>query len=104
MVVVAVAVLAVPIRTYVDQQSRISEESAYVADLEDRNADLEQQRELLQDPAEIRRIARRDYGLVEVGEESYTILPPATAGLVLPGVWPFDRLAGPIERASTDGS
>ena len=28
---------------------------------------------------------------------------PATAGLVLPNTWPFDRLAGPVARAATKG-
>ena len=71
--------------------------------LNEANGRLERQRERLSDPAEIQRIARRDYGLVGVGEESYTVLPPATAGLALPRAWPFDRLDGAIAAASAGG-
>ena len=52
----------------------------------------------------VRRIARRDYGLVEPLQESYEVLPSPTAGLVLPRSWPFDRLSGPLERVATGGS
>jgi len=101
LLVVAVTVLAVPARSYMAQRGEIAERSAEMAQLVRQNEDLAARRDRLDDPDEITAIARRDYGLVLEGEESYTILPPATAGLVLPDAWPFDRLSGSMERAAT---
>lgn len=100
----AAALLAVPARGYLEQRGRVADREVQLAEIERINADLGEQLELLEDPDEIRRIARRDYGLVEPGQESYSVLPPATAGLVLPSGWPFDRLSGPLERAASGGS
>jgi cell division protein FtsB len=101
LVAVAAALLAVPARSYLEQRSVIAAAEAELAEARRSNAELEAQRELLDRPEEIERTARRDFGLVEVGEESYTILPPPTAGLVLPRSWPFNRISGAIERRST---
>jgi cell division protein FtsB len=99
--VVAATVLAVPARGYLAQRSELSARQSELTDLERQNDELSARRDRLDDPEEIQRIARRDYGLVAVGEESYSILPPATAGLVLPRAWPFDRLGGALEDAAT---
>jgi len=101
---VPVAVLAVPARAYLAQRGVLGDREAALAELERSNDELEGRLEHLGDPGEIERIARRDYGLVAAGEESYAILPPATAGVVLPGGWPFDRISGPFARAATGGS
>ena len=101
LLVVAATVLAVPARGYLAQRGELASRSAELSELERQNADLVARRDRLDDPEEIKAIARRDYGLVLEGEESYTILPPATAGLILPQVWPFDRLSGPMEHAAT---
>lgn len=102
--IVAATLLAVPARSYLSQRDDISERRAVLAEVTERNERLEERLERLDDPDEIQRIARREYGLVAVGEEAYTMLPPATAGLVLPRTWPFDVLSGPVERAATGGS
>ena len=99
--VVAATVLAVPARGYLAQRAELSARQSELTDLERQNDELSARRDRLDDPEEIQRIARRDYGLVAVGEESYSILPPATAGLVLPRAWPFDRLGGALEDAAT---
>jgi cell division protein FtsB len=101
LVFVAATVLAVPFRGYLAQRTEVSSRQAELAELREQNTELVERSDRLDDPEEIQRIARRDYGLVAEGEESYTILPPATAGLVLPRAWPFDRLSGPLERAAT---
>ena len=98
------AVLAVPARSYWAQRGELSAREARLAEVNRTNDELTARLTRLGEPAEIQRIARRDYGLVEPGEESYAILPPATAGLVLPTGWPFDRLSGPLERSATGGS
>jgi cell division protein FtsB len=104
LLVVAGALLAVPTRNYLAQRSEIAAVEADLSEVRRANERLAERRERLDRPEEIERIARRDFGLVEVGEESYSILPPATAGLVLPRSWPFDRISGAIERRSTASS
>lgn len=94
------ALLAVPARGYLDQRAEVRSTEAALARLEAENERLERRRAALDDPEEIQRIARRDYGLVGEGEESYMILPPPTAGVVLPHAWPFDRLAESVTRAA----
>lgn len=101
---VAAALLAVPAQGYLAQRGEVTAREAELAELDRRNEQLDQHLERLGEPEEIQRLARRDYGLVEPGEESYSLLPPSTAGLHLPRGWPFDRLAGPLERAATGGA
>lgn len=97
------ALLAVPAQGYLEQRSEKTAREAALEEVRRDNDDLRRQLERLEDPAEIERIARRDHGLVAPGEESYSILPPVTAGVVLPRGWPFDRLAGALESATTGG-
>jgi cell division protein FtsB len=104
LLLVAGAVLAVPAQSYWAQRGEVSSREAALAEVDRSNDELAARLDRLDDPDEVQRIARRDYGLVAVGEESYSILPPATAGLVLPRGWPFDRISGPLERAATGGS
>ncbi len=95
------AALAVPTRRYLAQRSEIATRDAELKEITQRNDRLEARRDRLDDPEEIQQIARRDYGLVLEGEESYTILPSATAGLVLPRGWPFDVLSNPLEQVAS---
>ena len=104
LVAVVAAVLAVPARKYLDERSELAAVEAELTEVERANEELAERRARLDRPEEIERIARRDFGLVDVGEESYSILPPATAGLVLPRTWPFDRISGAIEQRSTAGA
>jgi cell division protein FtsB len=104
LLLVAGALLAVPARSYWAQRGEVASREAALAELDRQNDELSARLDRLGEPDEIQRIARRDYGLVAGSEESYSILPPATAGLVLPGGWPFDRISGPLERAATGGS
>lgn len=101
---VVAAVLAIPAQGYLAQRSESRSLEAELASLERDNAELQERREQLDDPDEIRRIARRDYGLVAVGEESYSVLPPPTAGLVLPSGWPFDRISDSLVEATSGES
>ena len=96
----AVALLLVPARGYMAQRHEISAHRAELTDLQQQNQELTLRRDRLDDPSEIQRIARRDYGLVLEGEESYSILPPASAGLVLPRAWPFGLVQEPLEQAT----
>ncbi|MCB1269289.1 MAG: septum formation initiator family protein, partial [Microthrixaceae bacterium] len=80
-VAVTLVLVALPARSYLSQQSDVAEARAELAELERANDRLEVRQERLSDPDEIARIARRDYGLVDVGQESYSVLPTAAAGL-----------------------
>lgn len=101
---VASALLAVPAQGYLAQRGELAAREAELAELDRRNDVLDERLERLAEPEEIQRIARREYGLVDPGEESYSVLPPSTAGITLPRGWPFDRISGPLERAATGGS
>ncbi len=104
LVLVVAAALAVPAKSYWAQRGELAAREVHLDEVDRGNEELRRQLDRLDRPAEIQRIARRDYGLVQPGEESYAILPASTAGLTLPRGWPFDRLSGPLERAATGGS
>jgi cell division protein DivIC len=89
----AVLMLAAPVRGWWTQRSDIADERAELAAVRADNEELERRLDRIEDPGELERIARRDLGLVREGEESYTVLPPPPAGLILPDAWPFDRIA-----------
>ncbi|MGI9578780.1 MAG: FtsB family cell division protein [Microthrixaceae bacterium] len=95
----AVLILAPPVRGWWSQRQDIDDARAELAAMEADNAALEQRLGRVSDPAELERIARDQLGLVREGEESYVILPPPTAGLVLPNAWPFNRLALAMQDA-----
>ncbi len=90
---VAVFVMAAPVSGWWSQRNEISSTGSELSAIESDNAELQRRLDLIEDPAELERIARRDLGLVREGEESYTVLPAPTAGLVLPEAWPFNRVA-----------
>ena len=98
--VAASLLLAGPVLGYLGERRAVDAQADDLARLQADNADLERRLRRYQDPAQIERVAREEFGLVEPGEESYAVLPPATAGVVLPQAWPFDRLAGPVARAA----
>lgn len=89
----AVVILAAPVGDWWAQRSDIREAERNLATIEADKRELQGRLDRIRDPATIERIARRDLGLVREGEESYTILPPSTAGLVMPDTWPFNRVA-----------
>ena len=91
--VAAVVILGSPVRGWWSQRGQISQAESSLAAIKADDQALQRRLDRISQPAEVERIARRDLGLVREGEESYTVLPPATAGLVLPDAWPFDRLA-----------
>lgn len=92
-VVAAVVIAGGPVRGWWEQRADIETAEADLERLREDNAALESRLERTRDPVEVERMARTELGMVREGEESYTVLPPPTSGLVLPDVWPFDRLA-----------
>jgi cell division protein FtsB len=92
-------ILASPVSDWWDQRGRVSETRAELAAIEADNQALRDRLDRNAEPAELELAARDQLGLVREGEESYTVVPPATAGLVLPNAWPFNRIAPGLEAA-----
>ena len=89
LVMFALAATAVyPLRQYVSQQHRIERLEAKQRALAAENARLEAERRRLQDPAYVRQLAKRDFHVVEPGEEAWVVTgtPPTAqpAGAAVP--------------------
>ena len=96
---VVAAILTPAVSQWWSQRAEIRAGEDELALLEADNDQLRDRLDKIGDPATLERIARRDLGLVREGEESYTVLPPSTAGVVLPDSCPFDRVAPAMVRA-----
>lgn len=101
MAVFMVAMLSGPVQNYLDQRVEVRAQESTLAELKRANEKLSERVERLSTSEEIQRIARRDFGYVQPGEEAYIVLPPRSAGFVLPPVWPFNELVGPLEQYSS---
>ena len=66
-----------PTRTFLAQRSATSAAQEQLAVLREQSAALDARARLLQDDAEIERLAREHYNLVMPGEEAYAMLPAA---------------------------
>lgn len=79
--VVFVALLAFffayPTRSLWDQERDLSRTRSQLAALQHENEQLVAQRQRLQRPAEIERVARHRYNMVRPGERAYSVVPPA---------------------------
>jgi cell division protein FtsB len=81
LVMFALAAAAVyPLRQYVSQADRIQRLQDKQRALQAENQRLEQQRARLKDPAYVEQLAKRDFQLVERGEEAWLVTgtPPTT--------------------------
>jgi cell division protein FtsB len=78
-----------PTRTWLAQRDELGQREAELAAIRAEEAALEEQAETLQDPEEIERIAREEYGMVLPGEKPYRILPAPEEPVDLPDTWPF---------------
>lgn len=87
-----------PTRSLLAQRSETGKAAAELKALEVRNAELDRRIERLQTPEEIERIARKEYGLVNEGEESYAILPAPPPPVELADTWPFTGVADLLNR------
>ncbi len=68
-------VAALPVRTLLHQRDATATAESELAELRERNAELDQRARRLRDPREIEQLAREEYGLVRPGEEQYVVLP-----------------------------
>ena len=81
-VMFALAAAAVyPLRQYVSQADRIQRLQDKQRALQAENQRLERERARLKDPAYVKQLAKRDFHLVEPGEEAWLVTgtPPTTA-------------------------
>jgi len=81
LVMFALAAAAVyPLRQYVSQADRIQRLQDKQRALQAENQRIEQQRARLKDPAYVEQLAKRDFQLVEPGEEAWLVTgtPPTT--------------------------
>jgi cell division protein FtsB len=80
-----------PVRTYLDQQHRISVAEQRLRIIDQQTATLEAQRKAAEAPSEIVRIARDRFGMVKPGEQPWAVVPGASTttttapGAVVPG-------------------
>jgi cell division protein FtsB len=98
--VVVVGVVYLPTRTWFGQQEELQHSKAELHKLEAGNQALARKIDRLSDASSIEEQARREYGFVTPGEESYTVPPAGKLEVNLPPVWPFDLLQDPIGRAA----
>lgn len=93
LLVVVLFVGVFPTRTFFAQREAMAESRSHLAELEAANAELEAEVEALESPEQVEHLARRDFGMVRVGEEPYRILPAPEAPVPVPEAWPFGGLA-----------
>ncbi|EPD45848.1 MULTISPECIES: septum formation initiator family protein [unclassified Corynebacterium] len=77
LVLFLVSVLAIPLRTFAQQQADVAATQDSIARMEQRIEQLEDEKELYSNPAYIKEQARLRLGLVEPGETPFRILDPA---------------------------
>jgi cell division protein FtsB len=87
-----------PTRSYLAQRDSTQEAERELDELDRSNAELARRVDRLNDPAEIERIAREEYGLVRPGEQAFAVLPPPPLRIELPEVWPFRGLSEELNR------
>ncbi len=64
-----------PTRTFLAQRASLDASTEQLGVLDEQNRLLEQRARLLNDDAEIERLAREEYHLVRPGEEAFAVLP-----------------------------
>jgi cell division protein FtsB len=74
--VVVLGATVFPTRTFLAQRAAVGAAEERLAVLTEQNRLLENRARLLQDDAEIERLAREEYHLVRPGEKAYALLPP----------------------------
>ncbi|MFM7069327.1 MAG: hypothetical protein ACKOYM_07695 [Actinomycetes bacterium] len=97
---VVLVVLAFPLRNLLAQRAEIARTRDRVAELTHINGQLRDRLRRAGEQGELGPLVQRQLNKVEIGEESYAILPPATAGVVLPNTWPFNRIAAAVASAA----
>ena len=77
----------------IDQRDTLDDRRTALAELEQQNQVLTDQKLELAKPREIQRLARERYGAVWEGWEVYLMQPNPEVAEELPDGWPFNRLS-----------
>ncbi|MDP8986810.1 MAG: septum formation initiator family protein [Actinomycetota bacterium] len=90
-----------PTRTFLAQRSAVGAAEERLTVLTEQNQLLEERARLLEDDAEIERLAREEYHLVRPGEKAYAVLPPSAPPAPPPavGIPPPADDGNPVQRA-----
>lgn len=98
--IVALLATVLPTRTFVAQRAAVGAAEERLMVLSEQNRLLEQRARLLQDDAEIERLAREEYHLVRPGEKAYALLPPPAPPAPPPavGIPPPSDDGNPVQR------
>lgn len=84
--VVVLGATVFPTRTFLAQRAAVGAAEERLEVLGEQNRLLEERARLLEDDAEIERLAREEYHLVRPGEKAYALLPPPTPSSAPPPV------------------
>lgn len=82
-------VASFPTRAILEQRRETAAAEQQLATLDEEAGQLEARVARLNDPDEIKRLARDRYGYVPPGWESYRTITPPAADIPLPEGWPF---------------
>ncbi|MEQ1872843.1 MAG: septum formation initiator family protein [Ilumatobacteraceae bacterium] len=87
------ALFVLPVQAWLRQQDDLDRKEDQLSALQDANAELANEVQVLQTPEGIEQAAREEIGYVQEGEIRYTMLPAPEAPLSLPGGWPYSTIA-----------
>jgi cell division protein FtsB len=90
-----------PTQTYLQQKSEADDLRAELSAIETHNAELQARADALHDDEAIELLARKEWGLVFPGEESYAIVG-LDSQVDVPDTWPFDRVEKRLEGDAGD--
>ena len=87
------ALFVLPVQAWLRQQDDLDRKDDQLVALQDANAELANEVQVLQTPEGIEQAAREEIGYVQQGEIRYTMLPAPEAPIALPGGWPYSTIA-----------
>ena len=85
----ALTLVSFPTRQILAQRAATGAARQQISALNTENDRLAKRIQLLQDPDEIRTVAKERFDYVEPGEESYRVVLAASSTLPVPRAWPF---------------
>jgi cell division protein FtsB len=94
----AVVTNVVPYRQILEQRRQVAAASAELEHIREENAVLTAQRDALQTPVEVERLAREKLGYVRPGEVAYVVLQPPPSPTT--ATVPSDPAPSPVEDES----
>lgn len=93
----AAALFGLPVRTYFDQDTQLTQRDEQLAAISAVVEDLRSEVARLQTDDGVREAARSELGFVAAGEQRDTVLDPTGVPIVLPTGWPYDLVTGIVE-------